>query len=80
MHAEPTQFGSGNIRTNKPTLHCESGPAQVYHSTSSTVSIEEYNKATENAHENLNNQTGSGISAEEIHKHAVLYPLKNIIK
>ena len=77
IHAQPTQFGSGNIRTNEPTLHCESGPAQVYHSTPNTVSIEEYNKATENAHgwknayENLNNQTGSGISAEEVHKCAV---------
>ena len=47
INAHPTQLGSGNIRTNEPTLHCESGPAQVYHSTSSTVPIEEYNKATE---------------------------------
>ena len=77
IHAHPTQFGSGNIRTNEPTSHCESGPAQVYNSTPNTVSIEEYNKATENAHGwknvhvNLNNQTGSGISTEEVHKRAV---------
>ena len=77
IHAQPTQFGSGIMRTNDPTLHCESGPAQVYDSTPKTVPNEEYNKATENArgwnnaHVNLNNQTGSGvISAEEVHKHA----------
>ena len=50
IHAQPPQFLSANIRTNEPTLHCESGPAQVYHSTPNTVPIEEYNKATENAH------------------------------
>ena len=58
-------------------MHCESGKAQVYHTTPNTVPIEEYNKATENAHgwknayENLNNQSGSEISAEEVHKRAV---------
>ena len=77
IHAQPTQFGSGNIRTNEPTSHCESGPAQVYNSTPNTVSIEEYNKATENAHgwknayDNLNKQTGLGISIDEVHKRAV---------
>ena len=49
----------------------------MYNSTPNTVSIEEYNKVTESAHgwknayDNLNIQTGSGISAEEVHKHAV---------
>ena len=74
INAHPTQLGSGNIRTNEPTLHCESGPAEVYNSSSSTVPIEDYNKATEsahgwkNAHDNLYIQTGSGISVEEVHK------------
>ena len=31
------QYG---IQTNEPILHCESGQAQVYNSTSNTVSIE----------------------------------------
>ena len=63
-----------SIRTNEPTLHCESGPAQVYNSSSSTVPIEDYNKSTEcahgwkNAYDNLYIQTGSGISVEEVHK------------
>ena len=75
IHAQPTQFGSGNIRTNDPTMHCESGPAEIYQS--NTVPIEDYNKVTEyahgwkNAYDNLNNQTGSGISAEEVHNCAV---------
>ena len=75
IHAQPTQFGSGNIRTNEPTMHCESGPAEIYQS--NTVPIEDYNKVTEyahgwkNAYDNLNNQTGSGISAEEVHNCAV---------
>ena len=74
INAHPTQLGSGNIRTNEPTLHCESGPGEVYNSSSSTVPIEDYNKATEsahgwkNAHDNLYIQTGSGISVEEVHK------------
>ena len=75
IHAQPTQFGSGNIRTNEPTMHCESGPAEIYQP--NTVPIEDYNKVTEyahgwkNAYDNLNNQTGSGISAEEVHNCAV---------
>ena len=51
INAHPTQIGSHNIRTNEPTLQCESGPAEVYNSSSSTVPIEDYNKATESAHE-----------------------------
>ena len=60
ISAHPTQLGSG-IRTNEPTSHCESGPSQVYNSPANTVSIEEYNKATDSAHgwksayDNLNN-------------------------
>ena len=75
IHARPTQFGSGNIRTNEPTMHCESGPAEIYQS--NTVPIEDYNKVTEyahgwkNAYDNLNNQRGSGISVEEVHNRAV---------
>ena len=74
INAHSKQLGRGNIRTNEPTLHCESGPAQVYNSSSSTVPIEDYNKSTEcahgwkNAYDNLYIQTGSGISVEEVHK------------
>ena len=76
INAHPTQLGSG-ITTNEPTSHCESGPAQVYNSSSSTVPIEDYNKSIEsghglkNAYENLYNQTGSGNSVEEVHKRGV---------
>ena len=76
INAHPTQVGSG-IRTNEATSHCESGPAQVYNSSSSTVPIEDYNKSIEsghgwkNAYENLYNQTGSGNSVEEVHKRGV---------
>ena len=66
------QPGSG-IQRNEPTLHCESGPAEIYQP--NTVSMEDYTKATESAHgwknayENLNNQTGSGVfSREDIDK------------
>ena len=75
IHTRPTQFGGGNIRTNEPTMHCESGPAEIYQP--NTVPIEDYNKVTEyahgwkNAYDNLNNQTGSGISVEEVHNCAV---------
>ena len=71
-----SEFGSG-IRTNEPTLQCESGSAEVYNSSSSTVPIEDYNKSTEcahgwkNAYDNLYNQTGSGNSVEEVHKRGV---------
>ena len=50
INAHPTQLGSGNIRTNDPNLYCESAPAQVYHSSSSTVPIEEYNEAVDIGH------------------------------
>ena len=66
-----------NVQYGIQTLHCESGPAQVYNSTPNTVSIEDYNKVAESAHgwknayHNLNNQTGSGINTEDVHKHAV---------
>ena len=66
------QLGSG-IQRNEPTLHCESGPAEIYQP--NTVSMQDYTKATESAHgwknayENLNNQTGSGVfSREDIDK------------
>ena len=58
------QLGSG-IQTNEPTLHCESGPAEIYQP--NTVSMQDYTKATESAHgwknayENLNKQRGSGV-------------------
>ena len=58
------QVGSG-IQRNEPTLHCESGPAEIYQP--NTVSMQDYTKATESAHgwknayENLNKQRRSGV-------------------
>ena len=55
----PTHQPGSGIHRNEPTLHCESGPAEIY--PSNTVSMEDYTKATESAHgwknanENLNN-------------------------
>merc|ERR1711888_425796 len=37
-----TQLGSHNIRTNEPTLQCESDPAEIFQP--NTVPIEKYNK------------------------------------
>ena len=69
----PTHQPGSGIQRNEPTLHCESGPAEIYQP--NTVSVEDYTKATESAHgwknayENLNNQTGSGVfSREDIDK------------
>ena len=64
-----------DIQRNEPTSHYKSGPAELYQP--NTVPIEDYNKVTEyahgwkNAYDNLNNQTGSGISVEEVHNCAV---------
>ena len=44
----PTHQPGSGIHRNEATLHCESGPAEIYQP--NTVSMEDYTKATESAH------------------------------
>ena len=65
----PTHQRGSGIQRNEPTLHCESGPAEIYQP--NTVPMQDYTKATESAHgwknayENLNKQRGSGVFTRE---------------
>jgi len=49
INTHSTQLGSHNIRTNEPTLQCESDSAEIFQP--NTVPIENYNKVVEIAQE-----------------------------